>query len=217
MNIYKPYTYVIGWSSIKKYYYGVRYAKNCNPSDLWVSYFTSSKQVANYRKQFGEPDIIEIRKTFTDIDTARLWEHKVLKRLKVIDSEKWLNQTNNISFSHDVSVKASRKAAILKRGVQHSDIHKQRISEALSGKKRSSEIFDKIEKTKSRKRKEDPNYTGGPKKGREFSEEHRAKLSEAKKGRPGRKQSEEEKQKKSISMKGNKNGFRTILGVPCPL
>jgi hypothetical protein len=63
MNIYIPYTYVIGWSSLQKYYYGVRYAKNCNPLDLWVSYFTSSKRVAHYREKFGEPDIIQIRKT----------------------------------------------------------------------------------------------------------------------------------------------------------
>jgi hypothetical protein len=180
MNIYKPYTYVIGWSSIKKYYYGVRYAKNCNPSDLWVSYFTSSKQVAYYRKQFGEPDIIEIRKTFIDIDTARLWEHKVLKKLKVIDNEKWLNQTNNISFSHDVSVSASKKAATMKKGVPHTDIHKQRISEALSGKKRDPNIALKTKMTKELKRKEDPNYTGGPPKGRVFSEEHKKKLREAK-------------------------------------
>jgi hypothetical protein len=217
MNIYIPYTYVIGWSSIQKYYYGVRYAKNCNPSDLWVSYFTSSKQVAYYRKQFGEPDIIQIRKTFADIDTARLWEHRVLKRLNVIDNDKWLNQTDNMSFSHDVSVNASKKAAMLKRGVPHSDIHKQRISEALSGKKKDPKIAIKAQMTKELKRKEDPNYTGGPPKGKVFSEEHKRKISDAKKGRPGRKQSEEEKQKRSNSMKGNKNGFRKILGVPGPL
>ena len=206
MDIYTPYTYVIGWQSLQKYYYGVRYAKNCNPLDLWVSYFTSSKQVAYYREKFGEPDIIQIRKTFTDTDTARLWEHKVLKKLNVINNDKWLNQTNNISFSHDVSINASRKASMLKRGVPHSDIHKQRISEALSGKTRDPKIALKTKMTKDLKRKKDPEYTGGPRKGRIFSEEHKRKLSEAKAGKPGRKQTLEERAKRSIIMKGNTNG-----------
>jgi hypothetical protein len=180
MYIYSPYTYVIGWSSLQKYYYGVRYAKNCNPSDLWVSYFTSSKQVDHYRKKFGEPDIIQIRKIFTDVDKARLWEHRVLKKLDVTNNNKWLNQTDNISFSHDVSVNASKKAATLKKGMPHTEIHKQRISEALSGKKRNPNIALKTKMTKELKRKEDPNYTGGPPKGRIFSEEHKKKLREAK-------------------------------------
>jgi hypothetical protein len=36
MNIYNtPYTYLIGWSNQNKYYYGVRYAKDCHPNDFW--------------------------------------------------------------------------------------------------------------------------------------------------------------------------------------
>ena len=62
-----PYTYLIGWSKLNKYYYGVRYAKNCHPSDLWTKYFTSSKYVKQFREENGEPDIIEIRKTFSNI------------------------------------------------------------------------------------------------------------------------------------------------------
>src|SRR5574343_18298 len=69
-----PYTYLIGWTQHQKFYYGVRFAKNCHPSDLWKSYFTSSKHVKNFRIQFGEPDLISVRRTFTSIDTARKWE-----------------------------------------------------------------------------------------------------------------------------------------------
>ena len=36
-----PYTYLIGWSNLNKFYYGVRYGKGCHPSDLWVKYFGS--------------------------------------------------------------------------------------------------------------------------------------------------------------------------------
>lgn len=91
MSIYQPYTYHIAWSKTNKHYYGVRYAKNCNPNDFWISYFTSSKIVQQYRKEHGEPDVIEIRKTFDSAEKARLWESKVLQKLNVLKSEKWLN------------------------------------------------------------------------------------------------------------------------------
>ena len=59
-----PYTYVIGWSTLGKWYYGCRYAKKCDPAELWVSYHTSSKYVKEMRKNFGEPDIVEVRRIF---------------------------------------------------------------------------------------------------------------------------------------------------------
>ncbi|MFA6198816.1 MAG: hypothetical protein WC679_00165 [Bacteroidales bacterium] len=61
---FKPYTYLIGWSTMNKFYYGVQYNKKANPDDLWKSYFTSSKIVQQFRKEFGEPDIIQFRKVF---------------------------------------------------------------------------------------------------------------------------------------------------------
>jgi hypothetical protein len=92
------YTYLIGWSQQNKWYYGVRYAMGCKPSELWRTYFTSSQYVAAFRKEFGEPDIIKIRKIFTCKDKAILWENKVLKRMNVIYDEKWLNRTNNLAI-----------------------------------------------------------------------------------------------------------------------
>jgi hypothetical protein len=90
-----PYTYLIGWKKINKFYYGARWAKNCNPGDLWVTYFTSSKHVKHTRDKFGEPDVIQIRKTFNCVDECRKHELKVLKRLNVLSNDKWLNK--NIS------------------------------------------------------------------------------------------------------------------------
>jgi hypothetical protein len=100
MNIYqgKPYTYLIGWSNKNKFYYGVRWAKDCDPNDLWVSYFTSSKHVHNFINEHGEPDIIKIRKTFTSPHLARIWESRVLKKLNVCSNEKWINRTDNLCF-----------------------------------------------------------------------------------------------------------------------
>jgi hypothetical protein len=88
---FKPYTYIVGWAKHNKFYYGSRYGVNCSPNDLWQTYFTSSKIVHAFREQFGEPDIIQIRKTFKNRDEAINWEFKVLKKLKVKSNEKWLN------------------------------------------------------------------------------------------------------------------------------
>jgi hypothetical protein len=87
----QPYTYLIGWPQLNISYYGVRYAQDCNPSDLWNPYKTSSHHVKEFIKEHGEPTVIQVRKIFTDTHSARLWENRVLKRLKVVSSNKWLN------------------------------------------------------------------------------------------------------------------------------
>lgn len=95
MSIHIPYTYLIGWTSTDKYYYGVRFAKNCNPSELFIKYFTSSKHVKDYIKKHGKPDIIQIRKTFKEVKDAIQWENKVLRRMNLKENTKFLNATNN--------------------------------------------------------------------------------------------------------------------------
>lgn len=95
MNTYQPYTYLIGWSDLDRWYYGVRYAQGCHPGDFWVKYFTSSYDVQILRQKFGEPDIIQIRKIFETAEAALLWETKVLQRMKVSLSEKWINDREN--------------------------------------------------------------------------------------------------------------------------
>ena len=90
-----PFTYLIGWPELDRWYYGSRYAIGCDPSELWVRYFTSSKQVADFRKVHGEPTVRIVRKVFQDTNSVRLWEHRVLKKLKVIYNDRWLNKTDN--------------------------------------------------------------------------------------------------------------------------
>jgi ssDNA-binding Zn-finger/Zn-ribbon topoisomerase 1 len=95
MNI--PYTYRIQWSKTGMNYYGVRYARDCHPDEFWIKYFTTSDYVTEYRKEHGEPDIIEIRKQFLTenrVDDAREWEHRVLKRLDVIERNDYLNMSD---------------------------------------------------------------------------------------------------------------------------
>ncbi|QMP83901.1 MAG: hypothetical protein [Caudoviricetes sp.] len=105
--MHKPYTYLIGWSKQNKYYYGVRFAQKCQPNELWVSYFTSSKHIIEFRKIYGEPDIIQIRKIFDDVNKARLWESKILKKLKVSTNENWINKTDNVSIDPIMALKGT--------------------------------------------------------------------------------------------------------------
>src|SRR5574343_51513 len=85
------YTYLIGWSELDKWYYGRRTAINCHPSEFWITYKTSSKIVKKFVKAHGDPDIIQIRKTFDTIEKCKYHESKVLRCMKVSKSVRWLN------------------------------------------------------------------------------------------------------------------------------
>jgi len=87
-----PFTYLIGWTNLNKWYYGVRYAKNCHPSDLWTTYFTSSPIVKQFIEDNGHPDVIQVRKIFNNVLASRQWEDKVQRKLNVIHDQKWLNR-----------------------------------------------------------------------------------------------------------------------------
>lgn len=94
MDIYIPFTYIIGWSNHKKFYYGAKYAQGCQPSDLWESYFTSSQYVEEFRKENGEPDIIKIHRTFSDADSCVLFEHNYLTKIDAKNNDLFLNKHN---------------------------------------------------------------------------------------------------------------------------
>lgn len=95
---YLPYVYLIGWSAHNKWYYGRRTMRGCQPSDLWVEYFTSSKAVKAFRDAHGDPDVIQIRKVFPDNPKAcSRWEDRVLRRLRVDKDHRFLNKSINTS------------------------------------------------------------------------------------------------------------------------
>lgn len=142
MSIYRPYTYLIGWSSHNKWYYGVRYAKNCNPSDLWKTYFTSSKHVKYFRELHGEPDVIQIRRTFADAASAKKWEASVLRKMNVMNEDRFLNKSVNGEFLKEgpqsrEHVEKRTKASVitrLKRGnYVPSEKTKLKISASMKG------------------------------------------------------------------------------------
>lgn len=101
-----PFTYLIGWSKYNIWYYGSKYSKNCKPQDLWTKYFTSSNHVFEFRKNNGEPDIIEVRKIFSSKDKCVLWESKFLNKINAAKRVDFLNKRNgfktaamNVGFS----------------------------------------------------------------------------------------------------------------------
>lgn len=149
MNIYSPYTDLLSWTSLDKHYYGVRFSKRCSPKDLWISYFSSSKEVKKYRELYGEPDIIEVRKVFESGDAARLWEQKVLKRLSAARSDKWLNKHNSDGKFYNKgwgkqSSETIEKRRLANTGKKRSEETKRKISAANSNKTRSPELRAQI-------------------------------------------------------------------------
>lgn len=88
------YTYLIKNHTTNTFYYGVKYGKDADPKQFWIKYFTSSRYVKELIKQYGKDDFsFEIRKTgFTSRESALKWEHKVLRRMKVLERTDFINR-----------------------------------------------------------------------------------------------------------------------------
>lgn len=139
----KAYTYLIGWSKLNKWYYGVRYAKGCDSSELWISYFTSSKFVKTFRRENGEPDVIEIRKIFEDVKYAQRYEKRVLQFLKVTSSIKWLNEgvsgyPGGWNRGHSTSEDTKQKIALRHKNKKRPDWVREKLK--IGAEKRNMSI-----------------------------------------------------------------------------
>lgn len=124
MDKFIPYTYLIGWKEHDIWYYGSKYGKNANPTLLFnfkstKPYLTSSKYVNEFRYKFGEPDVVEVRKIFTSREECIEWEHKVLRRIKAVKSNKWLNKTDNKAISSEKAKISSRDRRWFTNGVDN--------------------------------------------------------------------------------------------------
>lgn len=149
---YSPFTYLIGWSKLNRWYYGSRtaritrclYESGCHPDDLWKTYFTSSNHVEEFRQKFGEPDVIQIRRVFRSADDCLKWEYRVIKRLNLMNNPKWLNRGDGFG-GFDTSKPKS-------------EAHKKKLSEWQRGLKRGSHSAETIklisERTRGLKRSE---------------------------------------------------------------
>lgn len=148
---YQPYTYLIGWSKFDRWYYGVRYAKGCKPEDLWVTYFTSSKHVTDFRTLYGEPDIIQIRQVFNDAEKALRCEERVLRKFNVMSNDKWLNRSINGVYAKVGMSKtlAHRQNVSLGRmGIQFTEEHRHKIRLANLNRTATEETKSKMSATR---------------------------------------------------------------------
>ena len=142
MSIYTPYVYLIGWSKLDRWYYGCSYARStkiANPQNLWKTYFTSSKLVKKFRKIHGEPDVIQIRKTFEVAEQALSWEAKVIYRMDMVGDLRFLNQK-------DMSNRFRNKG-----GYNHTEKSKQTYRNSYTAERRKflSEMSQELNKKRT--------------------------------------------------------------------
>jgi hypothetical protein len=147
-----PFTYLLKHISTNKYYYGVRFKKGCHPNDLWTKYFTSSKKVKGLIKRYGKKSFIfEIRKTFKTQQEAINWENKVLKRMKVIYRDDFLNLTNNKSIDPNYLSKIMKGKnnnfygkKHTKKSIEKIKLHSTGKNNPMYGKPRTEEVKQKL-------------------------------------------------------------------------
>lgn len=188
---YVPYTYLIGWTKLNIWYYGLQTAtggkqkrKIAHPTNLWTTYFTSSKIVKLFRKTYGEPDVVQIRRTFTTRESALAWERKVLTRMRVIKSDKWLNQAC-------VSMDGSKSSKEWMKTPAGKELMKQRAKQfkennpnwQVWNKGLTKETNEQLKKTSERVKMHMEagilHCIGDSMRGRKVSQEHRQKLKDA--------------------------------------
>jgi len=159
------YTYHIAWTKTNKHYYGVRGTKINPTEDLWIKYFTSSKYVKAHRKEYGEPDIIEIRKIFIDRVSALKWEHKVLVRLRTKSSIDWLNRYDGTYIGSIGPKGRGAKISAATKGIPKTEEHKNSLRSAMKGSFKWFTDGNKNIKVKTNKVNdfilENPNFKNG--------------------------------------------------------
>jgi hypothetical protein len=183
-----PFTYLIGWSAQNLWYYGVRYALNCHPNDLWTKYFTSSSYVAIARQRYGEPDIIQIRKTFKSQKDAINWEIGVLRRMRLHERKDFLNKScaGAIYYDDEIKEKISLSAVGNKRTVGYTnEFRLQHGMKLIKGKPKGAKHSEEAKKARSDRLKGKPvhqnlKFTGEYK----HSDEIKNRLSEIANNRP---------------------------------
>jgi len=133
-TIYTPFTYCITFTITGQKYYGVRYAKNCHPSQLWTTYFTSSSIIKNLINLHGtDVFLYEIRKTFLSATDACNYEHKFLTKINAAKNPKWLNLSNSGGKFH-CTPESSAKCGLKHRGKTMSVETREKISNSSKGR-----------------------------------------------------------------------------------
>lgn len=134
----KPYTYLVKHKPTGRVYYGMRVANKVDAEqDLWQHYFTSSPKIQQLIEETGRESFdIEIRKVFETKEQAVAWETRVLRRCRVLEDDRWINQ--NIAGYIVPTEESRRKISEFHTGKAKSDEHKKNLSESQKGKPKKS-------------------------------------------------------------------------------
>jgi hypothetical protein len=201
----QPYTYYLFHKPTKTHYYGVRTAKQCNPNELWKTYFSTSKIVKSLREQYGDDSFIyEVRKTFDRPEEALKWETNFLTRINAAERKDWLNRHNGGNKFTTTSKSSWNK------GISHSELVRKKIAEKrklyvgenhpMYGKNHSEESKRKMSNNTKKKFGKDNHFYG-----KQHSDELKQYISQLNKGRPsvvkGIPLSEERKKKQAETMR----------------
>jgi hypothetical protein len=129
-----PFIYAIGWTQHDRWYWGIRYAAGCSPSDLWTTYFTSSKYVRAFRDEYGEPDHIEV--LFADTrEIVEQAEADAILGWKLHVDERWLNRgaCGKAFYCKGIPKSEEAKAhwSATKKGIPRPEEHRIKSAERL--------------------------------------------------------------------------------------
>jgi hypothetical protein len=191
MNIYTPFAYCITFISTGKRYYGVRYTEKevAHPSQLWTTYFTSSKIIADLIEEYGEDSFtFKVRKTFKTRAEALSWENKFLTRINAAKHPEWLNGHNGGTTFCDTPESIQKAKDTKKRRLELGEISNS-IPPNWKGKSRSVTMCNRLSKSKM---------------GHEVTIETREKLRET---NLGKKQSNSTIQKRAETLRLHKNAY----------
>jgi hypothetical protein len=182
------YFYLLRHNQSGKQYAGVRYARDCDPSELLVKYFTSSRRV---KKLLGDdPHCFEIVETilFDSKEEAIEYELNYIKEHNAHLSDEWFNQ----AAAKAINPEAVRQACLERYGVENWTQTEEYRKSGLGFKPGNKHgCFSRSEETKQK--------MSEALKGRVFSEEHKQKIREF---RLGSKASEKTKHKMSEAKRG---------------
>jgi hypothetical protein len=142
----KPYTYWIYHKPTGMFYFGSRTAKECDPSDLWVKYFTSSKVVKELIENHGKTSFrTKIDRVFLTKEAAIEREYEVLKHFLAGDNDRFLNQHHSrvIDWTDEMKAAASRN----RRGKNNGMFRRKHSAESKK-KMRKPHDFSKTDTSK---------------------------------------------------------------------
>ena len=128
----KAFTYLIKNNVNGKWYYGVRYAKNCKITDIFTEYFTSSVPVKTDIELYGISAFTwEIRQIFEDVQSALKWECKVLKRMKVIYDDNCYNKHHHMGFTVNYGDQNSSRRPEVREKLRDAALRRPKLSDDM--------------------------------------------------------------------------------------